>query len=140
MRFHKFKTRPDQAIGDHAYVDLDQIHTVMPGVGGAVIGLPGGPLWLDESVADVLVLVSPPAAPDTYEEEIRDRMAAIRAKVVDLSKPVDISEALEQGERRYRIAELKRLDEVASECFAGLRDSWLGCYINARITKLEQGA
>lgn len=81
MRFHQFQN----VRGGFVAIDLDAVWGVCP-LGGdeTTIYAGGGCFPVKGAVEDVLALISPPAAPDTYEEELRDRMDAIRAKVVDL--------------------------------------------------------
>lgn len=105
MRMHKFKTVPGQAIGTVAYVDLDAVSAVMAGPGlQTVLNLPGGgPLYVDMPIDDVLALICPPAAPDTFEEDLarrRDLWDAIMGR----EKPADTPELASFGATAYRVA------------------------------------
>ena len=79
MRFHKF-----ERLQGPVWIDLDRVETLIPSPGGTEIHIGGWVHQVYTPLEDVLALISPPAAPDTYEEELRDRLTAIRSKVADL--------------------------------------------------------
>ena len=75
MRLHKF---PKSRHTDEVWINLDAISGVLParmGGVGCILHI-GDCQWeVKEPLDDVLALISPPAAPDRYEEELRNRSA-----------------------------------------------------------------
>lgn len=78
MRFHKFETPAEQS--GEAWVDLDRIHAIMPDPlrpSRTICATPSGAITVRMPVDEVLQLISPPAAPDTYEEDLAATHEAI---------------------------------------------------------------
>lgn len=121
MRFHKFTTRQ----GGDIWVDLDQVHAVRGGGKCTEILMHAWTHVVDLEVADVLALISPPTAPDTYEEELGARIGTIRNKVPDhlgdaSDKIVTAQEQLKRVVEAIRAAEQGSLmQEDVSAAFAG---------------------
>lgn len=148
MRFHKFDyPKAGRGQATEVWIDLDAVVSVRRGgladteseiTAGNWTHLVAMPL------EDVLALISPSAAPDTFEEDLAAHMAKLREQggqgPLNMAPPpvsVDISEALEQGERRIRLDELYRL---ANRFVDPLGLSPLTSYIDARRAEIEHGA
>lgn len=129
MRFHQFQNTR----GGLVAIDLDAVWGVCP-LGGneTTIYAGGGCFSVKGAVEDVLALISPAAAPDTFEEEIRERKSTI-------------ANALRDGERRIRLDELERIREEIKRArfyaaIGNARPSWLEDHITRRRDEIEQGA
>jgi len=162
MRFHKFETLKDGLV----YVDLDAVHAISPSRSTNLwtrIAVPSGFIEVQMGIDDVMALISPPAATDTYEERLADHMDALRKQGgqgplnevkappnmskrttdgLELEPPhvaVDVSAALKQGERRIRLDELERFNKELMEEFPFSTGSWTDKYIKRRRTEIAQG-
>lgn len=138
MRFHQFQN----IRGGMIAIDLDAVWGVCP-LGGneTTIYAGGGCFSVKGAVEDVLALISPPALPDTFEEDLAAHMAKLREQggqgPLNMAPPpvsVDISEALSQGERRCRLDELDRLMNMFKDPF-GFNP--VTRYVDARRRELE---
>lgn len=124
MRFHKFKGRDE----GYVWIDLDKVVYVTDEIGGEpredgrplcsmlMQGL-NASLWVAESAADVLALIQPSAAPDTYEEElaVQKRMNEYRAAAAKRSRKNFIDRVIERGLGPVpppTAAAIERLDEL----------------------------
>jgi hypothetical protein len=115
-------------------VNLDAVQVLVPQQDRTDIHIGGWTHPVDMPIEDVLALVSPPAAPDTYEEELRDRLTAIRSKVADLPPAAPApkkraSEGLNWAPRSYsntertaRLNELQRVQESVNKALYGALD------------------
>lgn len=102
MRLHQFETDVGMV-----WVDLDQAHTIkrhekFPKQ-RSVVAMPNGCVVVYQPVEDVVALISPPAAPDTYEEELRERKGTV-------------AKMLRDGEIRIRVDELDRALAAWADC------------------------
>lgn len=117
MRFHQFQN----VRGGIVAIDLDAVWGVCP-LGGdeTTIYAGGGCFPVKGAVEDVLALISPPAAPDTFEEGL-----------------ARMPESTGISERLARLDELERFRVlIRSGCSWGYLDH----HITRRRTEIEQGA
>jgi hypothetical protein len=127
MRFHKFP----RLNGKDVLIDLDKITSLRSGEDVALkdgtvvsrlsrttrIYLEGTSWAVDMPIDDVLALISPPAAPDTFEEDLARWMAAKKG-----SPPLGSASGRAQAVREGIEAEAKLRQEGSGSICEGLED------------------
>ena len=139
MRFHKF-----DRLNGPIWVRLDAVDSLIAAPGGTEIHIGGWTHLVSMPLEDVLALISPPAAPDTYEEELRDRLGKIRAKVVE-PEPFKVLDPVQQVDAMLlaaRLDEIDRLRKAKGAAVAAINAGqvgavrWLDRHINQRLKEL----
>lgn len=148
MRIHKFTTKQ----GEPIWIDLDQVHAVRSRDGRTTeILMHSWTHLVDLEVIDVLALVSPPAAPDTYEQELRERINKLGSAMAECSKAkatlTDIPEHIlrdpvREALRAARLDEIERFEKAVLGAYVAAAErkpitSWFENHINARRAELE---
>lgn len=134
MRFHKFETRSQGLI----WIDLDQVHGLKAGdfSNHTKLATPSGFAEVMMPVDDVLALISPPAKPDTYEEQLAKVMPIVRARY-DASTPQWVRDQIDaaEDEQRARNIETMKAREAAK---ADIPEAMSSSDRAARLDELER--
>lgn len=133
MRMHKFKNQ-----NADVWINLDAVAIVQPrGITRTIITTNGWVQEVDGFVEDVLALISPPAAPDTYEEEL---VAKKRAQI-DIDARIagaKAHQAIIEADKAARLDEFKILEQRICERM-GFVPGELGAILDWRRRAIRKG-